>query len=88
MAPVTDGVGTLAHTLDTGDNSASGSPLETITSNVFSATAGDDLLVALATNVGDVTLDSGTWGTSSITVDNLVLTPVPSSVSDWMILED
>ncbi|MAT69241.1 MAG: hypothetical protein CMJ58_06910 [Planctomycetaceae bacterium] len=72
-------VGNYAGTLDSGDNSSN--PTETVVTPVFSASAGDNLLIAFSTDLdtGGFDGNSGTWGSSYVLVDNLTLTAVPET---------
>ena len=82
-----DATGSTNLTLDTGDNSVTGTPADTIQTGLFSATAGDTIFIVLACNPTDLAADSGTWGTSYVQVDDLELIQPPTSVEDWSILE-
>lgn len=65
--------GTYGGTLNTSDNSANAP--QYVESNLFAATAGDNLLIAFGTDVtsGAWTTNSGTWGSSVYFVDDIKL---------------
>lgn len=74
--------------LDANDNSVGdgNSVVDTIETGVFSATTGDTIFIILANTASDITF-SGTWGSSFIIVDNLTLNQVPTTVSEWQLLD-
>lgn len=81
--------GNYAGTLTTADNTSN--PKETIATAVFTAQAGDDVLVALGTDVqsGGWNLNSGTWGTSHVLMDNIVLRSLtPPEEPEVLVVED
>ena len=53
--------------------------VQTVTTTTFSASAGDDLLIAFGTSVDTLNFDSnaGFWNGASVTVDNIMLNAVP-----------
>lgn len=56
---------------------------QTVVTNQFSASAGDDLLIAFATDVtsGGYNLNSGAWNSAFVLVDNIMLNVIPEPVS-------
>jgi len=61
--------------------------IQTVTTTVFSASAGDNLLIAFGTSVDtpDFDTNAGFWNGASVLVDNIMLNVVPEP-SSWLLM--